>query len=100
MLGYGERGGLAVFTGFAGATANVDFTFFDRLQAGIGAGGAILNNPGAGELHIRVAGYPLLGKGFDGVRRKGLSVGLDMRVYFASGITIVNTMVGVGYEAF
>ena len=100
MLGYGERGDFKAFTGFAGAAAMVDFTFLDRFFAGAGAGGAILNNPGAGELHIRIGGYPLLGRGFDPARRKGLMVGVDMRVYFASGFQIVNVMGGVGYEAF
>jgi hypothetical protein len=100
MLGYGERGTVKAFTGFAGATAQVDFTFLDRFFAGAGAGGAILNNPGAGELHVRLGAYPLFARGLDGVRRKGLMVGLDMRVYFASGFQIVNVMGGVGYEAY
>jgi hypothetical protein len=100
MLGSGERNGVRGFTGFAGGAAMVDFTFFDRFFAGAGGGGAILNNPGAGELHIRLGAYPLFGRGLDGVRRKGLMTGVDMRVYFASGFQVVNVMASVGYEVY
>ena len=41
-----------------------------------------------------------MGDGKDGIRRKGLMLGGDVRMYFLSGITVMQVMGGVGYEAF
>jgi hypothetical protein len=105
----------------------VDFTFDDTWQVGVGpdvgvfaaiggdsssvsgAGGALYG----GRLHF--AAFPVVGEGEDGIRRKGLAVGLDVRmlvgdVGFAtvstSGSTasastfLLSPMAFIGYEAF
>jgi hypothetical protein len=100
QLGTGTRGTITAFTGIAGGAAVVDFTLFDRFFLGAGGGGAILNNPGAGELIIRLGGYPVMRHGLFGPRRKGLMVGADLRVYFLSGLTLMSVMGSIGYEAF
>jgi hypothetical protein len=66
----------------------------------VGGGGAILNNPFAGELHLRAGGYPLMGYGEDGVRRKGLMIGADVRMFFLEGYVLLSPTASIGYEAF
>jgi len=81
-------------------SAVVDFTFLDQIFVGAGGGGIILQSVPAGELHIRAGGYPVFTHGLDGLRRKGLMLGLDMRIFFAGGATVMNPMLSVGYEAY
>lgn len=100
MVGGGSRGGITGVTGFAGGSVVVDATFMDRFFVGLGGGGAVLNNPAAGFVHVRAGVYPAVGRGVNGVRRKGFMVGLDLRPFFASGITVLNVMGSIGYEAF
>ena len=94
------------------ATGVVDVTLIDRIFVGGGAGFAAhaptCTNCGglAGpNVHLRLGGYPLMSRGDDGIRRKGLQIGADFRINFlsASGggsITLLQPMVTVGYEAF
>jgi hypothetical protein len=102
QLGSGTRGGLTAFTGVAGGALMVDFTLFDRFFLGAGGGGAILNNPAAGELHFRIGGYPVMGRGLNGIRRKGLMLGVDFRLYFVGENVgqIINVIGAIGYEAY
>lgn len=96
-------GGLGV-GGLAGGALVVDFTFFDQLFVGVGGGGAILNNPAAGEVIVRVGGYPAFGLGENGIRRKGLMIGIDLRIFIAP--TGADTLIApsptlnIGYEAY
>ncbi len=94
------------------ATGVVDFTFIDQIFVGAGGGFAAhaptcTNCDGlvGPAIHFRLGGYPLMGEGDDGIRRKGLMVGADLRVNFLStsggaSITMIQPMVKVGYEAF
>jgi hypothetical protein len=94
----------SAITGEAGATLLVDFTFFDRFFVGVGGGGGVIGSLGAGELHIRLGGYPLLRLLPDRVRRRGLMLGIDTRVYFVEipGATanVVSVAGSIGFEAF
>ena len=85
-------------TGFFGATVVADFSFADRFFAGAGAGYGVLNNPSGPMIQIKGGFFPFMGR--EGARRTGLSVGADLRVYFATGITCVNPAVTIGYAAF
>ena len=96
----GDLGGFGGIGGLAGASVVVDFTFIDQIFVGVGGGGAILNDPFAGELHIRAGGYPLMGYGEDGVRRKGLMIGADLRMFFLEGYVLLSPTASIGYEAF
>jgi hypothetical protein len=110
-----------------GSAVLVDFTIDDTLQFGAGpdvgvfaalgsdtdsvsgAGGALYG----GRLHF--AAFPAVGEGEDGIRRKGLALGLDVRMLVGDvGFATVTTSGGtasastfllapmafVGYEAF
>jgi hypothetical protein len=96
----GDIGGIAGIGGLAGASVVVDFTFLDQIFVGAGGGFAILNNPLAGELHLRAGGYPLMGYGEDGVRRKGLMLSADVRMFFLEGYVLLSPTASIGYEAF
>lgn len=89
-------GGTGVFAG----TGLVEATLFHRLFIAAGGGGGILNNPGGGALHFRLGGYPLMGFGEGGARRKGLMVAADLRLIFVGAFTAVMPFFSVGYEAF
>lgn len=100
-IGGGSRAGVTGLTGFAGGALMADVTLRDRYFAGAGGGVTILNNPVAGELHFRAGAYPIMGYGRDGIRRKGLMLGIDFRTYFAEGgLNVVNVMGSIGYEAY
>ncbi len=119
---FGSLGGVSL-----GSAVLVDFTFDDTWQIGVGpdvgvfaalgstatsgsaAGGALYG----GRLHF--AAFPLVGEGENPIRRKGLAVGLDVRllvgaVGFATATTTGSTasatdfliapMGFIGYEAF
>ncbi len=96
----GSVGAATGIGGIVGGSAVVDFTFLDQIFVGIGGGGALLNNPAAGELHIRAGGYPVMGFGEDNIRRKGLMIGADLRVFFVSSVVLISPTVNIGYEAF
>lgn len=101
-FGAGELGSTTGFTGAAGTSAVVDFTFVDQVFVGAGGGFTYLGaipDPG-GTLLFRVGGYPLMGEGENGIRRKGLMLGADVRVYFLGGETLLQPMGTIGYEAF
>ena len=98
-LGYGS----GAFAGSLGGTVLVDFTFIDRIFVGVGGGGGLVQFGGteaAGMLHFRAGGYPALGLGDDGIRRKGLMIGADVILHFAAGQVLPSPMVSIGYEAF
>lgn len=101
---FGIYGGSPGVGGFAGGVAAIDFTFLDRIFVGVGGGGVLLQSIGAGEAMLRVGGYPAMGRGADGVRRKGLMLGLDLRIFIApaGGTTLVapSPTFNIGYEAF
>ena len=94
------------------ATGVVDVTLVDRFFVGAGAGVAAhaptctnCNGLAGAVLHFRLGGYPIMSRGDDGIRRKGLTIGGDLRVNFLSGtggysITMIQPMVTLGYEAF
>ncbi len=108
-----QDSGWLVLTG----TAVVDFTFIDRIFVGVGGGGTFTGPTctncqalGGGVLHVRAGGYPVMGFGEDGVRRKGLMIGADLMVSFVSQLSapstvdtsmvLIEPMLTVGYEAF
>lgn len=93
-------GSVSTFIGVLSATAVADVTLIDQVFVGAGGGFGVVNNPSGPVLHFRAGGYPLVGDGKDGIRRKGLMLGGDVRMYFLSGITVMQVMGGVGYEAF
>lgn len=104
IFGAGGGGGAEL-----GAAVLADFTFDHRFQ--IGAGPEIISAAAfsssvnvlgtlyGGRLHI--AGFPLLGTGENGIRRKGLMVGADVSFLTSDGggFLLQPTAV-VGYEAF
>ena len=119
---FGKVGGVAI-----GSAILVDFTFGDVFTVGagpdVGVFGAIGGNSsgvtGAGGLmyggRIHLAAYPVVGDGDDGVRRKALAIGLDVRLLGgAVGTATVSTtggsasatsfvavpMLSIGYQAF
>jgi hypothetical protein len=99
--GYGGNAGASVGAGgLVGASAVVDFTFVDRLFVGAGFGAAVLNNPAGPELHLRLGGYPVVTRSSEKVRRKGLMLGVDFRMHFLNGLTVIAPTVNLGYEAF
>jgi hypothetical protein len=99
-LSFGSFGGALGFTGTFTTTAVADFTFIDQLFVGGGAGFGLFNNPTGPVVHLRAGGYPLMGHGENGVRRKGLMVSFDMRLGFITGDTVIYPMGSIGYEAF
>jgi hypothetical protein len=94
----GNIGSTAI--GVFSATGIVDVTLFDRMFVGAGGGFGIVNNPTGAALHFRLGGYPLMGRGEDGIRRKGLVLAADVQTYFLSGVTVLQPMGSIGYEAF
>jgi hypothetical protein len=100
VYGGGTVSGSGSVGGLVGATAMVDFTFIDQLFVGAGGGYAVLNNPHGPELQFRLGGYPVVGDGIDGIRRKGLMLAADLRVFFVEGSTFISPTASIGYEAF
>lgn len=103
-LGSGSYRGSTTFTGTAGVSLLVDFTFLDQLFVGVGGGYGILNNPTGPEIHVRFGGYPVVGFGDNGYSRHGLILAVDARTFFLfSGpdvLPVVQVMGSIGYEAF
>ena len=91
---------LSGFTATFIGTVMGELTFLDRFFAGAGFGYGVFNNPSGLALDFRAGGYPLMGRGPDGIRRDGLMVGVDFRTVFLDGATGILFMGCVGYEAF
>jgi hypothetical protein len=100
-FGSGNISGATGLTGTAGTNLMVDFTFIDQIFVGAGGGGGIIGTGvPAGQLHLRAGGYPLMRRGDNGIRRRGLMLGADMSVHFASGVKLLQPMLSIGYEAY
>jgi hypothetical protein len=97
-LSFGTLAGL--MTGTFSATALVDLTLADRFFVAAGAGYGVLNNPSGLVIHARAGGYPIMGRGEDGARRKGLMLGVDFRTYLTGIGTGIQVLGTIGYEAF
>lgn len=99
----------------------VDFTLDDQIQLGVGPDTAALvafssSSAGAAALYggrLHFAFFPVVGDGEDPVRRKGLALGLDVRLLTGSAAFVSTSSVSasantfviapqafVGYEAF
>lgn len=102
-LSFGTLGTNGVVSGFTGTltgTVMAEATFFDLLFVGAGAGYGVLNNPSGPTIEGRFGVYPIVGRGSNGIRRKGLMVGGDIRAIFVDGATGTLLMGCIGYEAF
>lgn len=99
-FGGGKIAGTPGVTGTAGSNVLVDFTFKDQIFVGAGGGGGLIGGLTAGQAHLRLGGYPVVERGLNGIRRKGLMLGLDLGLHFGSGFTLLQPMLSVGYEAF
>jgi hypothetical protein len=75
-------------------------TFMDRFFAAAGFGYGIPNANSGAMLQARLGGYPLMARGANGIRRKGLMIGVDLRTIFVEGATAILVLGAVGYEAF
>ena len=101
QLGYYGADGFSIGGGLVGASAIVDVTLVDRFFVGAGGGYAILNNPSGPELHFRFGGYPVMARSTKGMNRKGLSLAVDLRMFFVDGYDMfVSPTLNIGYEAF
>ena len=105
-LSFGSLSASAGGTTVSGATgtfavaAMADVTLIDHLFVGAGFGYGILNNPKGPMFQARLGGYPLMTRGENGIRRKGLMIGGDFRSIFITGATGIMLMAAIGYEAF
>lgn len=98
----GQAGGLGITgtTGTFSIAAMGEATFIDRLFAGAGLGYGVLNNPSGPMFQARAGGYLLETRAEDGIRRKGLMAGVDLRTIFVNGATGVLVLASIGYEKF
>jgi len=102
-LGYYSSGDADVLAigGLLGLAVLADVTLVDRVFVGAGVGYTVYNNPAGVSPILRVGAYPLMGESAKTVRRRGLMVGVDLRVTKVEAIkTIVMPTLNVGYEAF
>jgi len=105
-LSFGSLSGDAGGTGIRGGTGTFSLaalgeaTFMDRLFAGAGLGYGVLNNPSGPMFQARAGGYLLTTRGEDGVRRKGLMAGVDLRTIFVTGATGLLVIASIGYEKY
>jgi len=105
-LSFGKLTGSGAGAGVSGATGTFstavlgEATFLDHFFVGAGFGYGVLNNPSGPMFQARAGGYPLAGRADNGIRRRGLMVGVDFRTIFIDGATGVLVMGGIGYEAF
>jgi hypothetical protein len=97
-----EAGGPSISgaTGTIVGTVMAEATLSDRFFGGVGAGYGILNNPSGLALEARAGVYPFMGRSANGIRRKGLMIGVDLRTVFVDGATGLLAMGCIGYEAF
>ncbi len=94
----GSAGSASGFGGVLGATALADVMLDDVLFLAAGAGYAVLTTQSGPELHLRLGGYPVIGR--DIGRRRALLVGADLRVHLLDAGTFVSPTLSIGYEAF
>ena len=104
-LGYYATGdeteGVLAIGGLVGIAALLEFTFMDRFFAGAGIGYTVYNNPAGISPLLRFGGYPLVSRSKKKIRRKGLMVGIDLRMTKLEGLkNIFMPTLNVGYEAF
>ena len=94
-------GGLAA-GGLLGIAGVAEVTIIDRFFVGAGVGYTVYNSPAGVTLPLlRIGGYPLMSRSEQKARRKGLMVGLDLRLTGIDGLkTIVMPTFNLGYEAF
>lgn len=83
-----------------GASALVDYTFGDRAFVAGGVGVARFDEPIGATLHLRGGVYPAVGFGDDGIGRRGLMVGGELRLFIVSETVVASPTVTVGFEAF
>jgi len=96
----GAGAGVSGLTGTFSVAAMGEVTLMDRFFGGLGFGYGVLNNPSGPMFEARVGAYPFMGLGDDGVRRKGLMLGVDLRTIFSDVGTGVLVTGAIGYEAF
>jgi hypothetical protein len=105
-LSFGSLSGEAGGAGISGSTGTFSIaaigeaTFMDRLFAGAGLGYGMLNNPSGPMFQARAGGYLLTTRGQDGMRRKGLMAGVDVRSIFITGATGLLVIASIGYEKY
>jgi hypothetical protein len=103
-FGSGSVNGVSGATGTFAITGLAELTLIDRIFVGAGGGFGLANNPSGPVAHFRLGAYPLVGRSDGSIVRKGLMVGVDTRVLFVSqggsGLTVVQIMGAIGYEAF
>jgi hypothetical protein len=88
-------------TGVVAATFMADFTFLSRLFLGVGGGiGTELLGPLGSCIEARLGGYPFLQRNDEGPRRFGVTVAVDVRIIFFTGVTSVEAVGSVGFEFF
>lgn len=89
------------FGGIVGFSGGADVTLMDRFFVGAGVGVDVIQNPVGPELHFRLGGYPIVSRSHEKVRRKGMMLGVDFRLYFPSGYAMaIAPTFNLGYEAF
>jgi hypothetical protein len=87
--------------GLLGFAAVADVTVIDRFFFGAGLGYTVYNSPGGFSPILRIGGYPLMSHSDEKARRKGLMLGMDLRITSLEGLTtIVMPTFNIGYEAF
>lgn len=100
-LGYYTGSGALAAGGLLGLAVAADVTFLDRFFVGAGVGYTVYNSPGGISPLLRLGGYPLMSRSDQKARRKGLMLGVDLRLTGLDGLkTIVMPTFNVGYEAF
>ena len=97
----GDAGGIGVTggTGTFSIAAMAEATLKDRFFGGLGFGYGVLNNPSGPMFQARAGGY-LTSTRDEGVRRKGLMVGVDFRSIFVDGATGYLVLGSIGYEKY
>lgn len=96
--------GASTIIGTVGSTLNVDFTLLDQFFVGVGAGGEIFQSVSGGVINFRAGGYPVWTHGVNGIRRKALLLGANIKLHVFSDIsasyTVLQPMLQLGYEAY
>jgi hypothetical protein len=93
--GVGVSGGTGTFS----IAAMAEATLVDRFFAGAGFGYGVLNNPSGPMVQARAGGY-LMSSRDEGIRRKGLMLGVDIRAIFVDGATGYLVLGSVGWEKY
>lgn len=93
--GVGVSGGTGTFS----IAAMAEATLVDRFFGGVGFGYGVLNNPSGPMVQARAGGY-LTSSRDEGIRRKGLMLGVDMRAIFVDGATGYLVLGSIGWEKY